>query len=391
MNHTEFRSGAYGLRCRHVVTMQSNRSPISDGMLLVQGDSITDVGPYHLLKKDFTGPIKDLGPKVLAPGLINAHTHLELSHLQGKTVLGQGFVPWIKSLIQLPLDEVDKSHIQTALSRLKQTSTAGIADFSGHSPETIYPLLADSGLEYTLFKEFLGFQPVKDIWSNWPSSLSPGRDTALTLAGHALYSTHPGTLQKCKTWTNRKHRAFAVHLAECPEEVELLATGRGAMADLLLGTLLPREYRPPGVSPVQYADQLGLLDPRSLVIHCVQAEKEDIQIVGERGSSICLCPRSNALIGVGAPPWEKMLQAGIPLCLGTDGLCSNTDLDLWGELKHLLDQTRTQYPLEEVLKMVTVNPSFLLGKQHRLGTLEPGRKARISIVPQEIVQRLRWR
>jgi cytosine/adenosine deaminase-related metal-dependent hydrolase len=191
-----------------------------------------------------------------------------------------------------------------------------------------------------------------------------------------------------KTWTNGKKRPFPLHLAESPEEMELLTTGRGGLAELLQGAILPEDYVAPGISPVQYADQLGLLDQGTLAVHCVQIEERDIRILSRRGTSVCLCPRSNAAINVGSAPWRTMRAAGIPLCLGTDSLASNSDLDVWQELAFLLEGTPEPISLHEAVGMITVQPARILGRHPELGTLRPGAKAFTSLVPPEVAHRL---
>lgn len=386
MSNPDFQPREHGLRCRHILTMQEGRPLLEDGMLLLRGERIADVGPYRELKNSCRGPIEDLGPEILAPGPINAHTHLELSHLKDRTVQGQGFTPWVQSLVQLPLGEIDKASLEQAVGDLKAFGTACATDISGHNPERVYEVLQEGAVEYALCKELLGFSPVREVQEVWPRSFHPGRDSRLSLAGHALYSTHPGTLQIGKTWTKGKKRPFPLHLAESPEEVDLLTTGRGGLADLLLATLLPEDYVAPGISPVQYADQLGLLDKDTLAVHCVQLDDRDIRILCDRGATVCLCPRSNAAIGVGAPPWRDLRRAGIPLCLGTDSLASNTDLNPWRELGFLLRGGPDGISLEEAVAMLTTQPARMLGRYPELGTLQAGSLAFTSIIPRELTE-----
>ena len=388
MNDPDVQSNDYGLRCRHILTMHAQRPLLEDGMLLFRGGRIADVGPYRELKRTCSGPIRDLGPETLAPGIINAHTHLELSHLRGQTLQGHGFTSWVQSLVQLPMQEASEMSLTQAANELEECGTACVADITGHSPHSVYRFLRNSRLEYTLCRELLGYTPIKDIREVWPQSFDPLRDTRLSLSGHALYSTHPGTLQLSKTWTNAKQRPFPLHLAEAQEEVELLTTGRGGLADLLLGTLLPEDYIAPGIPPVQHADQLGLLDQGTLAVHCVQIEPGDMEILRKRGATVCLCPRSNAAINVGTPPWRAMRDTGIPLCLGTDSLASNTDLNLWQELTFLLEEAPQGFSLQEAVGMLTAHPARALGRYPELGTLQPGSLALTSIVPRELTQSL---
>jgi len=384
MPHPDRREPVHGLRCKHILTMQEGRPLLEDGILLLQGGRVADVGPYRELKNDCSGPVEDLGPEVLAPGLINAHTHLEFSHLRGCTAKGRGFSKWVLSLLQLPMAEVDEASLEEAYAELRECGTSCIADVTGHNTEKVNRFLQQGRMEYALFKEALGFQPMGNIQEIWFPFPNPEEDPRLSLSGHALYSTHPQTLQLCKSWSQGKKRPFSIHLAESPEEVDLLTSGNGELANLLLGTLLPEDYVPPEVSPVQYADQLNLLDQDTLAIHCVQVWNRDIEILCERGTSVCLCPRSNAFINVGTPPWRALRAAGVPLCLGTDSLGSNTDLNLWRELIALLEQAPKDITLEEAVGMVTVNPARILGRYPELGTLQPGSMAFTSMVPREV-------
>ncbi|MFO8033166.1 MAG: amidohydrolase family protein [Desulfohalobiaceae bacterium] len=374
-----FRAGA-------ILSMQSQRPWIQDGVLLTAGERILQVDSYKALKPELLDvPLQDLGSSsIMAPGLINAHTHLELSHLQGRTQLGQGFEPWVQSLIKLPLSGVEPEILQSTLLQLGQNGTICVGDISSHNPRQVLAQLQGSGLEYLLFLEFLGFSALKSRQLQWPKGLNPKKQKQLSLSGHALYSTHPGTLQLAKDWTLRNKRPFALHLAEHAGEVELLATGRGGLAELLKGALLPEDYVPPGMSPVRFADSLGLLDGQTLAVHCVHLSPQDLEILQERGCYVCLCPRSNNNINVGRAPWEKMLQAGMPLCLGTDSLASNQDLDLWSEAEHLLRYKQIEIKLPDLLRFMTMNPARILGLERSLGSLQPGKRAAFSLVPQRI-------
>ncbi|MFP4392734.1 MAG: amidohydrolase family protein [Desulfohalobiaceae bacterium] len=365
--------------------MQPQRPWIEDGVLLTAGGRILKVDHYKSLKSELDIPLQDLGSStIMAPGLINAHTHLELSHLQGRTQLGQGFEAWVQSLLKLPLTGVDTETLQNTLAQLSQNKTAAVGDISSHSPTLVFSQLQMTDINHLLFLEFLGFSALKSKQIQWPKGLNPKKQKQLSLSGHALYSTHPGTLQLAKDWTLRNKRPFALHLSEHSGEVELLATGRGALAELLKGALLPEDYVPPGMSPVRFADSLGLLDRHTLAVHCVHLSPQDLEILQQRDCYVCLCPRSNKNINVGRAPWEKIFQAGIPICLGTDSLASNQDLDLWAEAELLLEQKDADITLQDLLRFMTVNPARILGLEHILGSLQPGKNAVFSLVPLRI-------
>ena len=368
-------------RVGKILSMAPDRPPVADGLLVAANGIIQEIGPYRELKKQYSGPIQDLGPRLMVPGLINAHTHLELSHLQGRTVTGQGFEDWVQSLIKLPLKGIERQTLARVHQDLLAGGTVGVGDVSGHSPSFMQDFLSGSGLLFHLFLEQIGYTNRGSL--DLPRS-GEHKETHLSPSGHALYSTHPVTLQQVKTWCRERGHPFAIHLAEHPGEVEFLTTGQGRFADILKQGLLPKGYCPPGLSPVTHADRLGLLDQGTLAVHVVHAEPHEIGLLARRGVRVCLCPRSNALINVGRAPAKQLFEAGISLCLGTDSLCSNHDLDLWAEAAFFARDLDMDLSLEQLLALITRNPAAILNLDKAIGTLERGKRALFSLVPEEL-------
>ena len=340
-------------------------------------------GPWKTLSRQWSGPVHEAGPRAVAPGLINAHTHLGLSHLRGRTRLGHGFETWVRSLLPLLVEKPAPHALRAALRELGASGTVHVGDVATTHHDLVRECVRASSCSATFFVEFLGF-PKKSLSSlPWPPNvLRPERCPSVAAAGHALYSTHPDLLKAAKAWDTARSRPFSLHLAEHPGEVEFLATGQGAFADLVRERLVPPSFAPPRCSPVEYADRLGLLDARTLAVHGVHLSGQDITRLKERGATLCLCPRSNELIGAGRAPWESLLRASVPLCFGTDSLASNTDLDLWSEI--LFFAARRPLPLGRLLTMAAPIPAAVLGLSRRLGALRPGRAYRFSLVPKEL-------
>ncbi|MFW5791117.1 MAG: amidohydrolase family protein [Desulfohalobiaceae bacterium] len=373
------------VRSHWLLTMTPGRELIRDGMVVFREDTILAAGPYSELKNQFQTKVHDLEGAVLAPGVINAHTHLELSHLAGRIPPGGGFEAWVGRLVTLPLKDVPEKLLQRTVSDLVSCGTAYVADITGHSHRLVHDTLLSSPLGCRLFVEFFGFRHPGGNTLNWPATVRPSSHSEVAAAGHALYSTHPSTLQLAKTWSSRRRRPFSMHLSEHAGEVEFLATGRGSFAGLIKERLVPGDFIPPGVSPVAYADRLGLLDERTLAVHCVHLSQPDIETLAGRQVSVCLCPRSNAFIGVGRAPWERLAASGVRLCLGSDSLASNTDLDLWNEAVYVARHWEQGLPLTKLAALVTRNPASALGIEDRYGSLEPGKKARFSLVPERLL------
>lgn len=371
-------------RAKQIMTMAPDRPIIHDGVLIADKGIIQGITPYKRFKKEHLGHAQDLGPVIMTPGLINAHTHLELSHLQGQTRLGDGFETWVKSLIKLDLKGIETTTLCRVNKDLAAGGTICVGDVSGHSQRVMQDFLSASGLFFHLFLEQIGFQdklPVAPVLPRDRNHRGPGE---LSLSGHALYSTHPRTLQKIKRLCREQGRPFSIHLAEHPGEVELLTTGQGPFSELLRKSLLPADFTPPGLGPVSYADRLGLLDRDTLAVHLVHVDPGEIELLAQRGVRGCLCPRSNALINVGQAPAETMLKAGLTLCLGTDSLCSNKDLNLWAEAEYFVRTLKMNISLQELVSLLTVNPAKTLKLDKQIGTLERGKRALFSLVPEEL-------
>ena len=372
--------------------MVPGQKPINNGALLIQptdnGDIITAIASYRSLKKESYHKVVDLGSVTIAPGLINAHTHLEISHLSGMTIGGQGFVTWLKSLIphlNLPPDDKELSG---ALREMCSSGCVFAADMAGRHADHLATFLKKNNFAHWLMAQHFGFAAPSNATTLPPTmaeSLNPELANAENFcrAGHAFYSTDAATLQAAKIWNRKRQRPFALHLAESSGESELLSNGRGELADFFRAAeILPPDFKAPGSSPVAYAESLRLLDEMTLAIHCVELNQSDIETLARHRVNVCLCPRSNAFIGVGQAPWEKLNQAGINLCLGTDSLTSNHDLNLWHELEFLLATNNSSINFETGLKMLTINPAQALAIDTYYGTLASGKKAAWSIVPE---------
>lgn len=393
----------------------------------LRGGIIEAVEPMDAFRRRAGVPLSDLGEVTLTPGVVNCHTHLELSHLSGRTVLGGGFVPWVKSLLPLagadtPPD-VRAAALADAARQLAACHTAHVGDITAVAPAAVRRAMRAASIGCSHFAEVFGYrfatpdgEPAApaDTAGLWPRAMAElasdltAEDVALAgptgptpapnapfpihpdaaLAGHALYSTHPVAMAAARRWCERNHRVFSLHLAEHPDEVEFLTTGRGALADLLAVRVLPPGFAAPGMRPVPYAADLGLLDEGTLAVHCVQLDASDIRLLAESGAHVCLCPRSNAAISVGTAPARALAEAGAPLCLGTDSLTSNHDLDLWNEARALRDlPAGHDLPPAALLRLLTVGGAAALGRGD-IGAIVPGRRARLALLPQDFSQAL---
>lgn len=369
------------IRAARAYTMSPGRPPIHNAAILIDGPAIRGVGAWDEMRSLAPDArVRDLGDATLVPGLLNPHTHLEMTHLLGKTVPGKGFSAWLESLVAQPLYDMDPGLVRKACQDMRDRGVAFVGDISTNNALAVAGLLQASGLFFTAFSEAIFFDPPKDGREYIPEgSFDSGR---LAAAGHALYTTHPETMRRTKAADHALGLPFSMHLAEHQEEVDMLRDGSGPLPAMLdragIGTA---HFTPPGKRPVVHAEELGLLDEHTLAVHCVCVDKGDIDILARTRTNVCLCPRSNTYIGEGTAPWEDLLTAGVNICLGTDGLCSNTELDLWGEAAFIKERIRREWSLGDALAAMTVNPARAMGVDSFLGGLEPGKAARWAVVP----------
>jgi len=381
---------------------------LENAVLLTRAGRIEAVETYAEYRRRAHQSIAftDVGDVCMAPGLINAHCHLELSHLAGKTVSGHGFAAWVRSLVTALREPLPGGHTsvdgpdvmqalyQRTLSDMLNTGTAHVGDVGGRYVSLTHQAACHAAQEHTMpyplthFLEVLGFGPPEPEGALPKAVAAQGYAPLCAVAlpeeallhcavsGHALYSTAPEGLRAALAWCEEQRRPFSLHLAESIEEQECLRRGTGTLHDLLAVSILPPGWSAPGLGAVEYAERLGLLSAQTLAVHCVQCSDADIERLAASGTAVCLCPRSNAYIGVGKARADAMAEAGIALCLGTDGLSSNRDLDMRRELAALRDAHG--FSPQAALRIATVNGAAVLGLP-LLGTLEPGKAACFSL------------
>lgn len=380
------------VRAQRIVTMMPDAPSIEDGVIVYEPGApfprITAVGAHAELKRDLKCEVEDLGDVTLAPGLINAHTHLELSHLKGRCTRGGGFEAWVGSLVPLLGTRPEPGEVEAAIQDAAAGGVAHMGDIATSRPVESAEALAACGVSHTVFAEFIGWSEGGAAHGlKTPDEAATLPDSAhgeFSVAGHALYSTSPERLAACKQWAAAQGKTYSLHLAEHEAELEVLATGQGLFAQMLKGAIIPVDFKAPGKRSVEYADELGLLDAGTLAVHCVHLTPAEIHLLAERKVHVCLCPRSNEFIGVGTAPLEALRSAGVRLCLGTDSLASNTDLDIFSEVMFLLEKSPSHIRLSEALAWATVNPARALGVERALGTLEPGKRAAWSVLPADL-------
>ena len=288
---------------------------IDNAVLLVRDGLVEDVLPWKNARLPAGTRVRDVGPVCLIPACVNAHAHIQLSWLAGRTLWGKGFTAWLASMIP-QLGTASAAEVAAAAENACESLAASGALHVGDVGGTLRGALTlvdracrAAGLGVSHFCEWFGFgPPFIDDERPWPprcrEELAADPDLAgrCAPAGHALYSTAPEVLRAAREHCSRNNTVFSFHLAESPEENQLLISGDGPLYDCYAGTVLPEGWRPPGMRPLAYAASLGLLGPGTLAVHGVQLDAQEVEVLAAGGTALCLCPRSNRNLGVGTPP-----------------------------------------------------------------------------------------
>lgn len=369
-----------GLSASWVITGVDGAEPIRDGAVVLDAEQcILAVGPARELRAEYQDADWKDHAAVLTPGLVNAHTHLELSAMRGKVPGGAGFGPWVSAMIGARaklLPEQDFEAIDAGVGELLRHGTAAVGEVTnslaavealstapmlGRVFHEVYGLGREAG---EVMREVAGQQRAEI--TSWPQNLS------YAPAPHTLFTMHPATAQAVVNDARQAGQVTSLHLCEHAAERAFLADGGGPFAAFLKERKAdPVEWEPPGLDPVSYAIKLGLLGPDTIVVHLTDARPEEIVKVAESGSAVVLCPRSNLHIEVRLPPLTAILKAGIKPGLGTDSLASNASLDVLAEARALHQRFPTVAP-GKLLSMATSYGADALGVGHLVGRLAPG-------------------
>jgi cytosine/adenosine deaminase-related metal-dependent hydrolase len=363
-------------------------APLRDGWVAVDAGRI--VGTGRRVPSDGAAE-RDLGSVALLPGVVNAHTHLELSYLRDAVPPSSEFVTWIRAVMaarRLRPDpgsgEIIES-IDGAIDEAVRCGTILVGDISN----TLVPFaaLARSALGGVVFYELLKFNPPDAAALVSQAlmqihALAPGSGVRVSLAAHAPYSVAPAVFRALRLAMDRDASLSpcSVHLSESPAEVEFIATGGGPWRALLedVGAWDPA-WTAPGVSPVQYLEETGFLDARVLAVHGVQMTRGDLARLAASGATLVTCPRSNGHTGAGAPPLADFYASGVAVAIGTDSLASTADLNVFAELA-TMRALAPSVPASTLLDSATRQGARALGFASEFGTLERGRRGRLLAV-----------
>ncbi|HEU4641685.1 MAG TPA: amidohydrolase family protein [Gemmatimonadaceae bacterium] len=362
--------------------------PIRDGTVVVDGGRIAWVGARADAPP---GEDRELGRAVLLPGLVNAHTHLELTAFRS-LLDGLPFREWIIRLQGAKTAVMSRERfLDSARLGIVEGLGAGITTYADTCDSGVaLEAMREAGVRGIMYQEV--FSPsadparVREAAEGLRAKLAALEPLeselhALGISPHAPYTV----CDPLFALAARSGRPLAVHVAESEAETRFVCDGTGPFADGLRARGI--DVTPRGRSPVALLDRLGILDARALLIHCVRVDDEDIRAIARAGAPVAHCPVSNAKLGHGAAPILEMLEAGVVVGLGSDSMASNDRMHLLEEARVAVLAQRGRarrpdaLPAARAIELATLGGARALGLDARVGSIEAGKDADLAAFP----------
>ena len=368
--------------------------PLPGGAVAVSGGAIIATGTLDDLRRGHPGtPVVEYPGCAILPGLVNSHTHLELTHFPSWRLRThveynpRRFVDWVIQVIKikrgLSRDDYAAS-VREGMRMCLESGTTAVGEIV--CDPALAPLYRSAPLSGRLFFELLGHDPAR-FRPLLEQALAACNDegTGAFLPGlspHAPYTIGGENLAPIRDAALEKGLALAIHVSESLAEGDFIFDSTGPLAAELYPFVGWERYLTPPrrCTSTELLDRAGLLTPATLAVHCVHVTLCDAEILKKRGVHAVLCPRSNERLDVGLPPVGLFKKLAIPLALGTDSLASNDSLSLWEEMRYALAAFPHDLSPREVFAMATAGGAAALGIAGACGSLEPGKRADFQVV-----------
>jgi len=318
---------------------------------------------------------------LIIPGLVNAHTHLELSFLRGKVPFRGSFLRWLGKVGLIRATASERQIAQSVKMGLDESLASGttlIAD-TFRSGQAL-AVLCRRGARGMAFLEIIApwqaqAQRAISLAVSRIGRFAVNRDLRIGIAPHAPYSVSGELLRLLAKTTF----PLSIHTAESRAEEGLFQSGKGSLARLLkvIGAF-SGDFCAPGAGPVGYLYQAGVLSKRALLVHMNYVTDEEIRVCARAGVNLVACPRSAAFFGHKEGTFRRFIAEGMNIALGTDSLASNSSLSILDEMRFI----RCRFPEvspSDILRMATESGAIALGFSSRKGSLEPGKDADFAV------------
>ena len=365
------------LRAKLVVPM--GQPPIEDGAVAIEGDKIVAIGPAS----EVTGDVRDLGEVVLAPGLINAHCHLDYTNLAGQVPYRGSFIDWINALVALKQRQSESQYVgavKAGLEQLRKSGTTTVVNIE--CVREVIDQVASSPVRVLWCLELIDFKqttPAEHLVEEALAFAEKNADRQFGLSPHSPYTASAELYRLASRWAREKQWLLTTHLAESEEEEDMFRRGTGHMYDTLrrAGRDMSDCKR---LGPVQLLHEMGVFSPSCLAAHFNCVTPADVKLFAQTGAHVVHCARSHRFFHRPTALLETLMHEGINVCLGTDSCASNDRLDMFAEMQELA-HAFPRWSAEEILTLATLNGAKALNRAGKLGTLAAGASADLIAVP----------
>ncbi|NNG17258.1 MAG: amidohydrolase family protein [Gemmatimonadales bacterium] len=351
--------------------------PIRDGTVLIdESGHVVSIGPSAHVPTAPECHQEHFPGAAIMPGLVNTHTHLELTGLEGQ-VPEEDFAAWIRHLRALKEERLSGQFLEAARRGVADCFASGVTTVADTGDSgAVIQALAELGGSGVVYQEVFGPHPdqCRDSLDHLQSRLAELRRfessrIRLGVSPHAPYTVSEALYLAVMELARAQDLPVAVHIAESPAEAEFLLQGTGAFADAWRGRQIPLPTRL-GRSPIVWLEACGVLAPGTLCIHAVQVDAGDIALLSRHGCAIAHCPGSNVRHGHGDAPLAAFLAAELRVGVGTDSVASVTRLDLLAEARSA--RKLAGLSAEASLALCTLEAARALGLDHEVGHLSAG-------------------
>lgn len=373
------------LRARYVLPM--DQPPIEDGAVVIEGDTVTAVGKTAEIRAAHAGELRDLGERVLAPGLINAHCHLELTRLRGEVEWRGSFIEWLLQLVAAKKLHSDKDYLsgfQIGLEQLTGSGTTTIVDVTS-MPAILHQILPTK-LRVWWCLELIDLNRSEDAKGIATEALEfiaahPDVRGGFGFSPHAPYTVSAELYRLSAQYSRARNILLTTHLAESQEEDDMIRRGTGSMYDYFLRA--QRDMRDcKRTGPSQLLAEFGVLGPNCLAAHANCLTPLDMALLKQTGTHVVHCPKTHRYFHRGTPLVQALREQGINVCLGTDSMASNDTLSMLDEMQTLA-RMFPRMSAQELLEMATLNGAKALRQEGKLGRIAPGAWADLIAAPLE--------
>ena len=321
---------------------------------------------------------------IIAPGFVNAHCHLELSHLFSHIDPKTGLIEFLKQVIAKRNNFNKKEQEDAAIEadfKMWESGIVAVGDIS--NIDTTFKTKANSKIYYHTFIELIGLNPLQSetIFEKGLSLLKELENYNLigSLAAHAPFSSSKLLINKIANYNSLNNLAFSIHNQESEEETKFFAGRPSGINDLFDYLNIDINwFTPPKTSSLlSYLDVIP--NKKSLLVHNTFCKEEDIIASKYKFINWCFCPGANLFIENTLPNCDLFLNHNQNWCIGTDSLASNQKLDMCFEASILLAKSPS-ISIESILKALTYNGAKALGIEDKFGKLIIGKNTGLNLI-----------